>query len=311
MSDAFSDHPLHPGESVPLFIAAGVLKEPAQLVPFLSVEDPKTVPVLTLGSFTLNEWAGNAEPGETDFVYYEDRQKAGNARGLPNPGIEGIVRLQEPIKVLGQLGIKTIISITNLPHEDPLAVIPDLAYAAAEVRPTAIEVNLSCPNGLAPDGSLHEPVCYNPEASGLLMERARDAVGRSVWMGIKDSPHVNSLEDRVDIDGVAELINAVRDYIDFITGINTIPGQAFPEIECAGGKGGMSGPVVADIAKQHLRVCRMLAPELATLSCGGVSSVNSETEIKERLDMGALLVGGAQEPYRMADPAQLAMRWLT
>jgi dihydroorotate dehydrogenase len=307
---SYENHPLDPGQGVPLFIAPGVLKTPAQLEPFTRLEDPLSVPLIYIGGFTKPEWAGNAKSGQTDFIYYPERGMAGNARGLPNGGVEAIRALKEPIRQLSQVGIKTIIQITNLPHETPTEVIPELAYIAAEQEPTAVEVNLSCPNGLDEQGNLHPPTCNNPEVSAEVMAGSRSAVGQNVCLGAKDSPHVSSLEDSVDADAVARLVITIDPFIDFLTGINTIGGQPFPEIDCAGGKGGMSGPVVAPIAKSWLRVARAAASEsVAILSCGGVDSSNAEIEVPERLGLNAIRVGGAQEFYRAAHPEQLAARW--
>lgn len=305
----FESHPLHPGNGVPLFIAAGVLKEPAQLEQFMRIEDPLVVPLLTLGGYTLPEWAGNAKAGEQDFVYYPDRQMAGNSRGLPNLGERGIRSLKNSIHTLGNMGIKTIIQVTNLPHEAPLDVIPSLVEIAAEVNPTAVEVNLSCPNGKKADGSFHAPLCYNADASGEVMQESRRKVGDEITLGAKDSAHTAALDTEIDSQEISRLAASIKEYIDFITGINTIPNQAFPEITCANGRGGMSGPVIKEIAKQHLSLWRQYAPDVPYLSCGGVDTANAASEIAERLSLGALRVGGAQEFYRTGQLAILSARW--
>lgn len=306
----FETHPLDPGEGIPLFISGGVIKEPAQLEPFTREDiDPLATPAITIGGFTFDAWEGNAKSGQTDFVYYEDRRMAGNARGLPNPGREGILALKEPLKRLNDLGLRTIIQVTNLPQEAPIDVIPDLVELAASVEPTAIEVNLSCPNGLDEDGNLHPPLSSNPDASGDVMFWSRERVGKEVILGIKDSPHVTSLNENVNEEEVRELARFVENYIDFVTGINTIGGQPFPEIECAGGKGGMSGPVVSPVARQHLNAWKSYDENIPYLSTGGVDTNNVSYEVQNRLALGAMLVGGAQEFYRVKSPLELAHRW--
>lgn len=306
----FEGHPLHPGEGVPLFIAAGVLKEAAHFAPFMDIEDPLVVPVLTNGGWTLPEWPGNATSKDpVDFVYYPKLGMAGNARGLPCSGIYGMRKLKEPIKRLTDKGIKTIIQVTNLPHEKPADVIPIMVEEAAGQNPTAVEVNLSCPNGLDEDGNLHPPTCNNPEVSAEVMSNSRERVGADICLGAKDSPHVASLEDQVDETAVSNLIIAINPYINFLTGINTIGGQPFPEITCANGKGGMSGPVVAPIAREWLRIARAVANEnIPILSCGGVDSENIAVELPLRLKL-AMLVGGAQEFYKSPRPDLLVERW--
>jgi dihydroorotate dehydrogenase len=302
---SFESHPLHPGKGVPIFIAAGVLKEPAQLKPFVAIEDPEAAPILTLGGFSLSEWCGNANPGETDFVY--SNGVAGNARNLPNPGREGILALKEPIAALTKLGIKTIVQVTNLPHERPLDVVKELVLTAAEVNPTAIEFNLSCPNGVRPDGSFHPPTCNDADLSGEILEAARQEIGYEICFGAKDSPHVMSLEDEIDEAAIASLASASSPYVDFVTGINTIGNQPFPGIVT--GRGGMSGPVVVEVAHQHQELWLKYAPDTAYLSCGGVDTSNADVEIHARTSRGALRVGGAQEFYRARNPLDIAANW--
>lgn len=304
-----ASHPLNPGEGMPIFISAGVFKYPAELRPFYEIEDPLMAPILTLGSYTYPEWPGNAAPGQTDFVYDPDRREAGNARGLPGPGVEGIRALKQPVARLSKVGVKTIISVTNLPHERPIDVIPDLVEEAAEVGATGIEINLSCPNGKKPDGSFHAPLCNDADASGEVIEASRERVGGEVLLGEKDGPHTASHDQSIDRPAIGRLAVATVPLVDFITGINTIPNQPFPELTCANGRGGQSGPIVAARAREHLAAWKTYAPELAYLSCGGVDTMNAGQEISERLAMDALLVGGAQEFYRARDPLEVTAGW--
>lgn len=308
---SFEGHPLHPGEGVPLFISAGPLKEAEHFRPFMDIEDPRAVPVLTNGGWTLPEWPGNATSEHpVDYIYYPERQMMGNARGLPCSGLEGLRKLGEPIKKLSDRGIKTIIQVTNLPHESPVEVIPQLAEEAAAQDPAAIEANMSCPNGLDDNGKFHPPTCNNPDVSAEVTSRSRERLGPDVTFGVKDSPHATSLESGVDAPAVQNFVQAVNPYIDFLVGINTIGGQDFPELECAGGKGGMSGPVVASIAREWLLIAReALSDDTPILSCGGVDSNNATIEIPWRLENGAMLVGGAQEFFRSSRPELLAGRW--
>ena len=61
----FESHPLHPGEGVPVFISAGIIREPAQLEPFMRIEDPLAAPLITLGGFSLKEWPETPEIFQT------------------------------------------------------------------------------------------------------------------------------------------------------------------------------------------------------------------------------------------------------
>jgi len=303
----FKKHPLYPAESAPLFIAAGPLKEPAQLRPFMRIVDPAAAPLLTLGGFTMNEWAGNGEP---DFDYDPVRRAAGNSRGLPNGGKEAIIALKHPIRHLTQLGIKTIIQVTNLPHESPLDVIPGLVEIALESEPTAVEINFGCPNGKTADGSFHPPLYREPGACGEVLDVVRQRVGHEPCIVIKDGPHTDSPSVMPDEMSVRRLVNAVAQYADAVVGINTIAAQDFPELTKTGGKGGMSGPIVAGVAKEHARLWQKYAPDMPYMSVGGIDSNNAEYEIPERMAMpNVIRVGGAQEFYRSNNMRNLAVSW--
>lgn len=303
----FDNHPLCPGESLPLFIAAGPIKEPGQLEPFIQIEDSRAAPLITLGGFTLNAWDGNGEP---DFDYMLSLKAAGNSRGLPNGGVEAIRALKEPIRKLTETGIKTIIQVTNLPHESPIDVVPELVEIAAESEPTAVEVNFACPNGKMPDGSFHPPLYREPEACGEVLEATRERVGQNVCLGAKDGPHTDSPYIMPDEQTVEAFVNATKESIDFVVGVNTIANQPFPELTKTGGRGSMSGPIVAPVAKEHARLWGQHDPDTPYLSAGGVDSENAEQEIPERLAMPNIIrVGGAQEFHRTKHPHLLIARW--
>lgn len=308
----FENHPLYPGYGSALYIAAGPMKEPAQLRPFLDVEDPRIVPVLTLGSLINMRWAGNKTAQHPqDFVYDADRQAAGNALGLPGRGMPAFHDAAPVVAELIDRGIKVNVSVSNLPFQKPAEVIPDMVEAVAEIiKPTSIEVNLSCPNGLDADGNLHPATCTNVDASVDVIGLSRDRVGGYVTLGAKDGPHTTGPDVPVNEWEVKGLVVGLQPYIDFLVGVNTIPGQAFPELTCTGGKGGMSGPIIAPVAKQHLRYSQEVAPDLAYISVGGVDANNIDSEYLERRTMGAMLVGGAQDFYRAGEPHKLALRWL-
>lgn len=301
-------HPLYPGESIPFFIAPGVLRESSDVQSFEAIEDPNMIPLLFFGGFSLNPFHGIA-PQRTDFVYDANRRAAGNCRGFPNGGRHAVESLKPTIRRLSARGVKTVIQITNLAHEDPLQTIPYLAPYAAEAEPTAIEVNLSCPNGWDTYGRPLPPTCNNADLSGELVRRVRRKIGYEICMGIKDGPHTDSYRRLVDTGAIGALLAATQGEIDFITGINSIGNQPFAALTGANGRGGMSGPIIAPVARQHMAATREAAPDLAYLSCGGIDSVNAHTEIPERLSDGAMRVGGAQEFYRTYKPERVVERW--
>ncbi len=303
------NHPLDPGEGSSVLIAAGVIKEAGQLSDFLKIEDPLMAPTITLGDYTLSSWPGN---GGVDHVYYKDERMFGNARGLPNFGINEACRtLKEPIRQLGELGIRTIVGVTNLPHEKPLAVIPTLVdRVAEELRATAVEINFSCPNGLRDDGSLHLPICDDAIAVGEVLEETRRRVGNEICLVAKDSSHSSTVDGPLDITKALSFFEVAGRSVNALAGINTVGNQPFKEITATNGRGGASGPIIVTLAREYLALAVENLPEnVAVLSIGGVESSNAHIEIPARRGAGAMLVGGAQEFFRSRKPLQVATTW--
>lgn len=299
------DHPLFPDNRIPLFISAGVYKEPAHLECFDRVSDSSVVPTITLGGFSYHD---RPENRHEDFFYDNTTQLAQNIRRFPNPGKDGLLRLKDSIKALTDNNIRTIVQVVYLPDENPVEILPLMTEIAREVEPTVIEVNLSCRNNLDSNGRPHEPICSVPKLSGEIMGLCRERVGPEVSLSVKDSSHAVS-PCEIDEEQLSEFLAEIRASVDGITGINTVEPRHYIESGAIEERGGVSGPVIASLAKNHLKICRQVAPGLAYLSVGGVDRSNAHTEIPYRLANGAMLVGGAQEFYRAGNPQTLATEW--
>ncbi len=299
------DHPLLPDNRVPIFISAGVFKEPAQLEYFEGVIDPSIVPTITLGGFSYHSRRDNTHE---DFFYNSERGLAQNIRRFPNPGKDGLLKMKDSIKRLTDKSIRTIVQVVYLPDENPVEILPLMTEIASEVEPTVIEVNLSCRNNLDSNGIPHEPICNAPKLSGEIMGLCRDRVGPEVSLSVKDSSHAVS-PCEIDEEQLQEFLTEIRLSVDGITGINTVEPRLFENDGAIEERGGVSGPIIVSLARKHLQICRQVAPELAYLSVGGVDRSNAHTEIPYRLTNGAVLVGGAQEFYRASNPQELAIDW--
>jgi len=293
-----------PQDRLPIFVSAGVVKEPAQIERLIPNE---AIAAQVLGSYTWNEHDGNDQNGRHNTFYYDAQARAAyNSIGLKNPGKENAGRyLPEVIKKMKAAGQLAIISVTTLKGEDPKVVIPRMVEWAVEMDADGVEVNGSCPN-LDKD---HPLLCDDADATEEMGHNTRSLVGYDFAFGYKvsDLPY-----------DTAESIIRMR-LFDFITTMNTKgnqlsptnPDTGKPYIEVNDGYAGQSGPIIRGLARENLLkwvdVIRVEGSDEDILSVGGVPN---GYEVYDRIaNMGALMVGGAQEFYRAKDPRDVAYRW--
>lgn len=290
----------------PIFVAAGVIKHEAQIIQASQVE---SVAMQTIGSFTRSEWSGNSMGGKFNVFHWDEATKAAyNSIGLENPGrklaSEYLPRAISFVKESGQLAV---VSVTTLGADNPKTVLPDLVEWALEMGADGVEINGSCPN-LDPK---HALLCQDVGETITVLNAVRDRVGAEATLGLK----VSELGSHI--------IRAYRSHpdfsVDFVTAINTKgaqpsptnPNTKQPYIEVNEGLAGMSGPVLAPLARDNLALWTRprIEGSFDVLSAGGIdSSFNAGTEINSRLELGALMVGGAQEFYRK-DVRPVAETW--
>jgi len=295
---------LVPKDRLPVYVGAGVVKEKTQ-IEHLAPEE--TIGALVLGSYTQNEHAGNDADGHYNVFWWDKEQEAAyNSIGLRNPGSKNASGfLPEAIKVMEAAGQLAIISVTTLKGEDPKVVLPEMAEWALEMGAQAVEFNGSCPN-LDPQ---HPLLCYDVDEMLGVVVAVRQRVGYAPVLGVKvsDLPY-DTVEDYIGMD------------LDFYDVINTKgnqpspinPATGRPAIEVNEGLAGQSGPIIHGLARENLLkwkdiLRRHQRDKIDILSIGGV---DDGYEVYDRIhNMGALMVGGAQEFYRAKDPREVAQRW--
>jgi dihydroorotate dehydrogenase len=294
---------LVPQDRLPVFVGAGVVKEKAQ-VERLAPEE--TIAALILGSYTQNEHGGNDNNGQFNVFWWDEPTRAAyNSIGLRNPGKENASRfLPEALKIAEAAGQLAIVSVTTLKGEDPEVVLPELAEWALQMGAPAVEFNGSCPN-LDPS---HPLLCNDTDKVAEVIANTRERVGHGAIIGFKVSD--------LPAETIAEYAGLQFDFYDTVntkgnqpSPVNPATGR--PAIEVNNGLAGQSGPIIRELARENLLRWRHMISESGDgediLSIGGVGG---GFEVYDRVhNLGALMVGGAQEFYRASDPRQVGQSW--
>jgi len=182
-----------------------------------------------------------------------------NAVGLTNPGIENFA---EEMKVLRESKVPVVLSIFGSTIEE----IVEVATIGADLKPDAIELNLSCPHAEISQISHDRVLTYD------YVKSVKDAVDLPIFAKI--TPNAT------DITSVAQ--SAEKAGADAIVAINTVRGMKIDihqrQPVLGNRVGGLSGPPIFPIAvrivyelKQHLSV--------PIIGVGGVSSWEDAVEM--------------------------------
>jgi len=152
---------------------------------------------------------------------------------------------------------------------------------AAEVRPHAIEINLSCPNVAAGEGVLF----HDPEAAARVAQRA--------WSEAGSIPLVIKIGYLADAARLEALMAACGPFIQGVAGINTIPmavrdGAGRPALGPERPTSGVCGEAIADLALNQVRRLVAIRERLGMAwSIIGVGGITTPEEIDAHLAAGA------------------------
>jgi dihydroorotate dehydrogenase len=187
-----------------------------------------------------------------------------------------------------------VIQVTTLKGEDPIRVLPGLVEWGFEMGADRVEINGSCPN-LDPK---HPLLCVDVDQVYALFDAVHAHVGPEREVGFKVSP--------MPQDIIRRYRSERRLQVAHMGVINTKGNQQSPMnpatdrpfIEVNDGLAGMSGPIIHDLSIDNLRMWTEPFDGGGTYEIWSVGGVLDEADKDLRLDMGAKLVGMAQEPYR-------------
>jgi len=245
----------------PLVLASGILGT--------SVELLKRVAANGAGAVTTKSIGPIERQGHNNPTVVEIENGLYNAVGLPTPGY---LNMNDEFKKWKEIKVPLIASIYGSSVDDYV----DITEYIQKYNPSIIELNISCPN--KDDGMLFGN-------SAALTKKLVGAVKEISKIPImpKLTPNCNN---------IAEIALACENAgADAICAINTVEKEILhPKLKApllAYGKGGISGPIIKEIALENVRKIRD-AVEIPILGIGGVTYGKDAVEM---LKAGASLVG--------------------
>ncbi|MFX1367732.1 MAG: dihydroorotate dehydrogenase [Promethearchaeota archaeon] len=199
-----------------------------------------------------------------------------NAVGLTNPGIDNFA---EEMRILNQSEVPVVLSVFGSSVEE----IVEVAGKGADMKPEAIELNLSCPHAEI------SQIAHSPKLTYDYVKAVKDVVSCPVFAKI--TPNAS---DIVSVGQSAERAGA-----DAIVAINTVRGMKIDIHQrrpVLGNRvGGLSGPPIFPIA---VRVVYELKQNLIIpiIGVGGVASWEDAVEMHlagaSAIQIGTALLSG-------------------
>lgn len=231
---------------------------------------------VTLKSLTYEKRLGNPLPR----VWKYDCGMI-NSVGIINPGIEkGAKEVELILKENPDTPIIVSLFATKIKE------FMNLIEKIAPLRPTFIELNLSCPNV---ESEFGKSLCMEKEAAGKIVKEAKKIAG-AVPILAKLSPNVTNIAD------IAKSCEAAG--ADGIVAINTVGPGMIIDINkkkpvLGAKKGGISGPGILPITVR----CVYEIYEAVKIPIIGVGGVTKWQDVIEIMMAGATLVGVGTATY--------------
>lgn len=199
-----------------------------------------------------------------------------NAVGLTNPGIDAF---KDEMKLLRTKKVPVVLSIFGNTVEE----VSEVARKAVQLKPDAIELNLSCPH--AEIGQ----ISHNPDLTHKYVSAVKDVVECQVFA--KLTPNTS---DFVAVGRAAEEAGA-----DAVVAINTLRGMKidiYQMLPVLGHKvGGLSGPPIFPVAVRCVYELSQ-ALTIPIIGVGGVSTWEDAVEMHlagaDAIQVGTALIEG-------------------
>jgi dihydroorotate dehydrogenase (NAD+) catalytic subunit len=225
-----------------------------------------------------------------------------NSIGLQGPGIEEF--LADDLPWLLGTGARAVVSIAGGSTEEYGLLGRRLAQAWDDgLRPSAVEVNISCPN-VANRGLVF---ACDPVASAGAVAAVRSELPAGLPMWVKLSPDVTDL---VAIAGVAVDVGA-----DALCLVNTTLGMAIDHRtlrpRLGGVTGGLSGPAIRPIAVRCVYQVAAALPDVPIVGIGGVRTGADALELiaagASAVQVGTTIFGDPSATVRVAEELSAAL----
>ncbi len=255
----------------PLFLPSGIINEIAGHKMAIDAGAGSVV----LKSITINPREGNPIPRVAKYEY-----GIINSVGLRNPGLkEGKKQIKDFIK---KTKTPVIISVFATTVKD----FRKLVSETAELKPYAIEINLSCPNV---EGEFGQMISNKSDSSQQVIKGVKKEAGK-IPLIAKLTPNVDPIYE------VAKACEAAG--ADAIAAINTIAPSMIIDIKkrkpiLGMKKGGLSGPGIRPVAIAKIYEIY----EAVKIPIIGMGGVEKWQDVVEMMMAGATLVGVGSAVY--------------
>ena len=230
-----------------------------------------------------------------------------NSFGVPSPSVEQWTRqVQECLRLLrpGQL---LIVSVMGSPVDDLDALVEDFvecALAARDAGALAIELNLSCPNTMTPDGEIKRNlVCHSGEETLRVVQAVREALDQQTKLVAKLA--------YLPYQQLRDVVLPIAQHVDGISGINT---YQVPTVEHYSGEAsfvghrgddtyhrevaGLSGIAIRDLAVDFTRsLARMRTEDELSFDILAMGGVMTAEDVETLWDAGAACVQTASAAF--------------
>lgn len=224
-----------------------------------------------------------------------------NSFGIPSRHPEFLIKdIAKANTALGSHQVM-IVSVVGTPRdgEDYFEDFVQAAKIAAQAGAKIIEIDLSCPNVAACEGSLYT----NPEAVYAISARVKAAVG-SIPLIIKIGV-VKGLEEMRNI-----MLAATKAGVEAICGINTVSMKVVDQSGAAAlgpnrSKAGVCGSPIRTVALDFINMCRTVNQqenlELVIMATGGVTEPKHfDLFLDAGADVAMSAIGMMWDPYLAA-----------
>jgi dihydroorotate dehydrogenase (NAD+) catalytic subunit len=218
-----------------------------------------------------------------------------NSIGLQGPGVDAFVADDLPW-LLGR-GARAVVSIAGGSTAEFAHVAARLAEAwEAGLRPTAVEVNISCPN-VANRGLVF---ACDPVASAQVVQAVRQVLPPELPIWAKLSPDVTDI--------VAIAAAAVDAGADALSLVNTTLGMAIDRTTLrpvlGGITGGLSGPAIRPLAVRCVYQVAAALPDVPLVGIGGIRTGGDAVEFlaagARAVQVGTVIFHDPSAPARVA-----------
>lgn len=255
----------------PLFLPSGIIND----IPGHQLAIDAGASTVVLKSITLEPREGNPIPRVAKYEY-----GILNSVGLKNPGLkEG----KKQIKIfLKQAKVPVIVSVFAASVKEFKKLVAEIA----EIKPFAIELNLSCPNV---EGEFGGMISNKSKSSYQIVSSVKKEAGK-IPLIAKLSPNVDQIGE------IAKACEAAG--ASAIAAINTVAPSMVIDIYkrkpiLGAKKGGLSGPGIRPIAIAKI----FEIYEVVKIPILGIGGVEKWQDAVEMMMAGATLVGVGSSVY--------------